>query len=100
VISALPLPVGGAGGVEAAIAFALHGIGVPLAPALLSAFVYRIITFWLPVIPALMLLPSMRRLNDTLPATSRTRPDADEPFALRPSDEAGRPSAHAVAASR
>jgi undecaprenyl-diphosphatase len=84
VISALPLPAGGAGGVEAAVAFALTGIGIPLAPALLSVFLFRIVTFWLPVLPALMLLPGLRSLNATLPSVPRTRPDADEGISFRP----------------
>ena len=45
VISALPLPAGGAGGIDAGIALALHAIGIALAPALLATFVYRLFTF-------------------------------------------------------
>ena len=37
VVTSLPLPAGGAGGVEAGLAFSLNAVGVPLAPALLVA---------------------------------------------------------------
>lgn len=87
VISALPLPLGGVGGIEAAMALALHAVRIPLAPALLAVFVYRIVTFWLPVIPAMLLLPSLRRLNQTLPSVPHTPPDADEAISFRPRDE-------------
>jgi uncharacterized membrane protein YbhN (UPF0104 family) len=66
VATALPLPGGGSGGIEAALAFSLHAVGVPLAPALLGALVYRFFTFWLPILPALALLPSIRRLDTEL----------------------------------
>ena len=71
VATALPLPGGGSGGIEAALAFSLHAVGVPLAPALLSALVYRFFTFWLPLLPALALLPSVKRLNNELPRFAR-----------------------------
>ncbi len=75
VATALPLPAGGAGGIEAALALTLHAVGVPLSSALLAAVLYRVITFWLPLIPALALLPSLRRLNEDLPLTPREDPE-------------------------
>ena len=69
--SALPLPAGGAGGIDAALAFSMQAVGVPLAAALLAAVVYRIFTFWLPIVPALGLLPSIKRLNEELPRAER-----------------------------
>jgi len=74
VVTALPLPVGGAGGIEAALAFSLHAVGVPLESALLAAVTYRVVTFWLPLFPALALLPTIRRLNEDLPRTPREDP--------------------------
>ncbi len=68
--TALPLPVGGAGGIEAALTFSLHAVGVALAPALLAVLVYRLFTFWLPIVPALALLPLAPRLSDELAAAS------------------------------
>jgi len=70
--SALPLPAGGAGGVEASMAFSLHLTGVPLPSAVLAVFVYRLVTFWLPIIPSLAVAPSIPRLNEELlPASAR-----------------------------
>jgi uncharacterized membrane protein YbhN (UPF0104 family) len=66
VATALPLPGGGSGGIEAALAFSLRALGVPLAPALLAALVYRFFTFWLPIVPALALIPSVKRLDSEL----------------------------------
>jgi uncharacterized protein (TIRG00374 family) len=71
VLTALPLPAGGAGSMEAVLAFSLHAVGIPLAPALLAAFVYRIFAFWLPFLPAAALLPAAGRLNDELPRSAR-----------------------------
>jgi uncharacterized membrane protein YbhN (UPF0104 family) len=70
VITALPLPAGGAGSMEAVIALTLHAVGVPLAPALLAAFLYRVFAFWLPIVPALVLLPTVAQLTEDLPETA------------------------------
>jgi uncharacterized membrane protein YbhN (UPF0104 family) len=74
VATALPLPGGGSGGIEAALAFSLHAVGVPLAPALLAVLVYRFFTFWLPLLPAVALLPTVKQLNDELPSFAPTAP--------------------------
>jgi uncharacterized membrane protein YbhN (UPF0104 family) len=68
VITILPLPGGGTGGVEAATTYALHVLGVPLAPALLGVVLYRVVNFWLPILPALATLPTLRRLEAQLRA--------------------------------
>jgi len=52
----LPLPLGGVGGVEAAMTYALTVVGVPLAAALVAVAVYRLFAFWLPTVPALAAL--------------------------------------------
>jgi uncharacterized membrane protein YbhN (UPF0104 family) len=62
----LPLPAGGSGGVEAAMSYALHAVGVALAPALLGVLAYRVVTFWFPLVPVLAVLPSIRRLDGEL----------------------------------
>ena len=67
VLTALPLPAGGAGSVETVLALTLHAVGVPLAPALLASFFYRVFAFWLPLVPALALLPTVPKLNEDLP---------------------------------
>lgn len=67
VVTALPLPAGGAGGIEAGVAFSLHLVGIALAPALLATLVYRVFTLWLPVGPALLALAHVRELDEQLP---------------------------------
>jgi uncharacterized membrane protein YbhN (UPF0104 family) len=66
VATALPLPAGGSGGVEASLTLALNLVGAPLAPALLAVLVYRLFTLWLPVLPALAFLPTLSRLERDL----------------------------------
>src|SRR5919108_3595822 len=70
VITILPLPAGGTGGVEAATTYALHLLGVPLAPALLGVVLYRLVNFWLPILPAVAVLPRLR------PPEAQLRADA------------------------
>jgi uncharacterized membrane protein YbhN (UPF0104 family) len=67
VVTALPLPAGGAGGVEAGLAFSLHAVGIALAPALLATLVYRVFTLWLPIGPALAAVPQVKTLDRELP---------------------------------
>jgi uncharacterized membrane protein YbhN (UPF0104 family) len=69
----LPLPAGGAGSVDAAMTYALTLVGVPLVPALLGAVVYRVFTFWLPLLPALAVLPFLRNIRAELPTTPAAR---------------------------
>ncbi|MFO7571254.1 MAG: YbhN family protein [Gaiellaceae bacterium] len=68
----LPLPLGGAGGVDAALTYTLTVFGVALAPALVAVAVFRLFSFWAPTIPAiaaLLLLPRAgRRLERLAPA--------------------------------
>jgi uncharacterized membrane protein YbhN (UPF0104 family) len=71
VATSLPLPAGGTGGIEAAMTYALHAVGVALAPALLGVLAYRLFTFWLPIVPAVALLPSLRHLGRKLDELAR-----------------------------
>jgi uncharacterized membrane protein YbhN (UPF0104 family) len=57
----LPLPLGGVGGVDAAMTYVLTAVGVPLAPALVAVGVYRLFAFWAPTIPALAALVLLPR---------------------------------------
>jgi uncharacterized membrane protein YbhN (UPF0104 family) len=62
----LPLPLGGVGGVDAAMTYALTAVGVPLALALVAVGVYRLFAFWAPTIPALAGLLLVRRAGARL----------------------------------
>jgi uncharacterized membrane protein YbhN (UPF0104 family) len=73
IMTALPLPAGGSGGVEAGLTFSLHAVGIPLAPALLATLVYRVFTLWLPVIPTVALLPQVPVLDRELPLVPRAQ---------------------------
>ncbi|HZC28762.1 MAG TPA: lysylphosphatidylglycerol synthase domain-containing protein [Gaiellaceae bacterium] len=57
------LPLGGAGIVETLLPFSLEWLKISLLPALLAVFAYRLINLWLPMIPALAGLPTLRRLE-------------------------------------
>jgi uncharacterized membrane protein YbhN (UPF0104 family) len=67
------LPLGGAGIVETLLPLSLHWLKIALAPALLAVFAYRLINLWLPIIPALAGLPTLRRLERSRPGNSRRR---------------------------
>lgn len=62
----LPLPLGGVGGVDAALTYALTAVGVPLAVALVAVGVYRLFSFWAPTIPALAALLLVPRTGTRL----------------------------------
>jgi uncharacterized membrane protein YbhN (UPF0104 family) len=62
----LPLPLGGVGGVDAAMTYALTAVGVPLAPALVAVGVYRLFAFWAPTLPALAALVLLPRAGGRL----------------------------------
>jgi uncharacterized membrane protein YbhN (UPF0104 family) len=57
------LPGGGAGIVEVLMTFALVWVGLPFAPALMGVLVYRGFNFWLPIVPALAVLPTVKQLH-------------------------------------
>lgn len=78
------LPLAGAGLVEALVSFALAWAGVKLAPAVLAVFFYRLFNLWLPVLPALLGLRSLKRIADEArglqaphPTPARTPPRVD-----------------------
>jgi uncharacterized protein (TIRG00374 family) len=76
VVTMLPLPAGGVGGVDAAMTYALTLVGVPLGQALLAVFAYRFFTFWLPFLPGLV-------AGATLPAAYVRLPTVPHPAAGR-----------------
>jgi uncharacterized membrane protein YbhN (UPF0104 family) len=77
VLSFVPLPGGGSGVAEASMAGLLHAFGVPLSQALFAALTYRAVNFWLPLLPALALVPRARQLQTELEHADRTEPDED-----------------------
>jgi uncharacterized membrane protein YbhN (UPF0104 family) len=57
------LPLGGAGVVEALLPFALVWVSpLDLASALLGVLAYRLVNLWLPLLPAAVAFPHVRRL--------------------------------------
>jgi len=74
VVTLLPLPAGGAGAIDASLAFGLHAMGVELAPALLATFAYRFFSYWLEIPPALVAVSALPRLRRNL---ARVREEHD-----------------------
>jgi uncharacterized membrane protein YbhN (UPF0104 family) len=63
VLTRRSLPAGGAGVVEIALTFALYWVGFPFVRALLGVVVYRLFNLWLPILPALAVMPSVDELR-------------------------------------
>ena len=63
VLTRRSLPAGGAGIVEIALTFALHWVGLPFVPALVGVVTYRLFNFWLPMVPAVAVLPTIAELR-------------------------------------
>ena len=86
VVTLLPLPAGGAGAIDASLAFGLHAVGVDLAPALLATFAYRFFSYWLEIPPALVAISALPRLRRGLATVRKTHdPTLDQVFAEQPS---------------
>ena len=64
------LPLGGAGIVETLLPFSLGWIGIARVPSILGVGAYRAINLWLPMLPALAGVPSVRRIR---PARGKRR---------------------------
>ena len=62
VASAVPTP-GGVGAIEAALVAVLTGIGVDPAEALSIVMVFRLISYWLPVLPSWFFLQRLRKVG-------------------------------------
>lgn len=76
VLTRRALPAGGAGIVEVALTLALVGMGVRLVPALIAVLIYRLFNFWLPIVPALALMPTIRRLRTRFQTAEREQSTA------------------------
>lgn len=63
VLTRRALPAGGAGFVEVVLTLALVGVGVGFVRALVAVVIYRLFNFWLPILPALLLMPAIRDLR-------------------------------------
>jgi uncharacterized membrane protein YbhN (UPF0104 family) len=57
------LPLGGAGVVDTLLPLALVWLGIAFAPAVVAVVVYRFMNLWLPMIPALAGLPTLRAMS-------------------------------------
>jgi uncharacterized membrane protein YbhN (UPF0104 family) len=62
VLTRRTLPLAGAGIVEVLMPLTLVACGAPFARAILGVFVYRLFNLWLPLVPALVALPRVRRM--------------------------------------
>ena len=72
VLTRRSLPAGGAGVVEIALTFALNWFGLPFVRALVGVVVYRLFNLWLPIVPALALMPSIDELRRDFDEAERT----------------------------
>jgi hypothetical protein len=61
VLTRRTLPLAGAGVVEVLMPLTLVASGAPFAGAILGVVVYRLFNLWLPLLPALVALPRLRR---------------------------------------
>lgn len=71
VLTRRALPAGGAGAVEVALTFALVWMGLPFARTLIAVVIYRLFNFWLPILPALLLMPSITQLRKRFQRTEQ-----------------------------
>lgn len=69
----IPLPAGGAGGVDAALTGGFALAGVPLSSALLAAVTFRLFTFWLPMALALVSVVTVGSLRRRLKEIAAAR---------------------------
>jgi hypothetical protein len=61
VLTRRTLPLAGAGTVEVLMPLTLVASGAPFAGAILGVFVYRLFNLWLPLLPAVVALPHLRK---------------------------------------
>jgi uncharacterized membrane protein YbhN (UPF0104 family) len=61
VLTRRTLPLAGAGIVEVLMPLTLAASGAPFSGAILGVFVYRIFNLWLPLVPAALAVPRLRR---------------------------------------
>lgn len=76
----LPLPAGGSGSIDAAMTGGFVLAGAPLGGALLGAIAFRLFSFWLPALGAVVSLATLRGLRARLHAVAERR--TQPPMAL------------------
>jgi uncharacterized membrane protein YbhN (UPF0104 family) len=64
------LPLGGAGVVDTLLPLSLVWLGIAFAPAVVAVVVYRFMNLWLPMIPALAGLPTLKQLSRRRPRSA------------------------------
>jgi uncharacterized membrane protein YbhN (UPF0104 family) len=64
------LPLGGAGIVDTLLPLSLVWLGIAFAPAVVAVVVYRFMNLWLPIIPALAGLPTLRQISRRRPRSA------------------------------
>src|SRR5262249_6378502 len=64
------LPLGGAGVVDTLLPLSLVWLGIAFAPAVVAVVVYRFMNLWLPMIPALAGLPTLKQLSRRRPSSA------------------------------
>ena len=47
-----------------ALTFGIVAMGAQLVPTLVAVVIYRLFKFWLPIVPALALMPAVRELRE------------------------------------
>ncbi len=48
-------------------------MGLPLARTLVAVVIYRLFNFWLPIVPALALMPALKELRQRFERAEETR---------------------------
>src|SRR5262245_51846687 len=71
VLTRRTLPLAGAGIVEVIMPLPLVAAGAPFAGAILGVFVYRLFNLWMPLLPAAVAVPRLRRRFGTFQALPR-----------------------------
>lgn len=90
-VTLLPLPFGGVGSADAAMAAAVRAVGVPLAPALLGVLAYRLFSFWLPTIPGIAAVIALEPLGRRLARSPRNAEAAAPPLEPTSARDRGAP---------
>lgn len=74
--SLLPVLTGAEGGVEATLGFLFHGMGYPLDAALPAAIIFRLFNFWLPTLPAFVMVRYAPRIGRRFAALGNAKQPA------------------------